>query len=122
MLKIKPGECGSWPRASVRMVDLPDGPHSDGGTLELAGPSGLPSARPNLDGDPNTDELIELLGGGARRLREQVAGAAALSREPAATCGARATFAPGDYRELAADAAPRAAGRRPHAAGPGGAA
>src|SRR5687767_7178394 len=24
MLKIKPGECGSWPRASVRMLDLPD--------------------------------------------------------------------------------------------------
>ena len=63
MVKIKPGEAGSWPRASVRLVDLPDGAASKGGTLELEGSERLPVWRPNLDGDPNTDELLELLGG-----------------------------------------------------------
>ena len=63
MVRIKQGECGSWPRASVRLVDLPDGAQSKGGTLELEGTERLPVARPNLDGDPNTDELLELLGG-----------------------------------------------------------
>ena len=63
LLRIKPDKCGSWPRASVRMIDLPDGALSKGGTLELEGRERLPVSRPNLDGDPNTDELLELLGG-----------------------------------------------------------
>ena len=63
MVRIKQGECASWPRASVRLIDLPDGAQSKGGTLELEGTERLPVARPNLDGDPNTDELLELLGG-----------------------------------------------------------
>ena len=63
MVRIKQGECASWPRASVRLVDLSDGAQSKGGTLELEGTQRLPVARPNLDGDPNTDELLELLGG-----------------------------------------------------------
>jgi len=63
LVRIKPGECGSWPRASVQLIDLPDGALSKGGTLELEGAERLPVSRPNLDGDPNTDELLELLGG-----------------------------------------------------------
>jgi hypothetical protein len=63
LIRIKPGQCGAWPRASVRLSDLPDGAVSKGGTLELAGAEQFPVARPNLDGDPNTDELFELLGG-----------------------------------------------------------
>ena len=104
MLKIKPGECGSWPRGSIRMVDLPEGPHSDGGTLELAGSERLPVSRPNLDGDPNTDELLELLGGGAtgssakspRQLRYQ---------ENQLDIRRASDVRPADYRSLAADAA-----------------
>ncbi len=104
MLKIKQGECGSWPRASVRIVDLPDGPHSDGGTLELAGAERLAVSRPNLDGDPNTDELLELLGGGA-------SGSASKSperqryHENQLDLRRASDVRPGDYRELAADAA-----------------
>ena len=57
---------------------------SKGGTLELEGTERLPVARPNLDGDPNTDELLELLGG-----------LAAASAEPAAAArpAPRAAFA-----------------------------
>jgi hypothetical protein len=60
---IKPGAVGSWPRESVRLVELPQGAGSMGGTLELAGVERIPVARPNLNGDPSTDELMELLGG-----------------------------------------------------------
>jgi hypothetical protein len=59
---IKPGECGRWPRAAVRALDLADGAKSKGATLELAGER-LPVVCPNLDGDPNTDELLSVLGG-----------------------------------------------------------
>lgn len=52
MVRIKPGERGSWPRASLRLIDLPDGAESKGGTLELEGAERLPVSRPNLDGDP----------------------------------------------------------------------
>jgi hypothetical protein len=63
LVRIKPGVCGSWPRASVRLIDLPDGALSKGATLELEGTERLPVSRAWLDGDPNTDELLELLGG-----------------------------------------------------------
>lgn len=69
-IKIRPGECGSWPRASVRIVDLLDGGRSKGGTLELAGSERVPVARSGFDRDPDTDELIDLLGGGAAGTRE----------------------------------------------------
>jgi hypothetical protein len=60
--RIKPGERGSWPRELVRLLDLPKGAHSTGGTLELAGER-IPVSRANLNGDPSTDELIALLSG-----------------------------------------------------------
>jgi hypothetical protein len=59
--RINPAERGSWPREAVRLIDLPKGAKSLGGTLELAGVEPIQVARPNLNGDPNTDELIELL-------------------------------------------------------------
>jgi hypothetical protein len=103
IITIKPGVCASWPRASVRMVELPDGGRSKGGTLELEATDRLPFARAGIDRDPDTDELIELLGGGAvptgevsaeeRRYREDQED---LKRASAARTA--------DLRELAADA------------------
>jgi hypothetical protein len=58
VVKIKPGERGSWPRESVRLVDQPGGRRSKDGTLELAGSEQIPVT---WDGDPSTDELLELL-------------------------------------------------------------
>jgi hypothetical protein len=59
-LWIEPGICGAWPRELVRLADLPEGPKSKGGILDLAGER-IPVARANLNGDPSTDELMELL-------------------------------------------------------------
>jgi hypothetical protein len=59
--RVKPGEVGSWPRDLVRLIDLPKGSKSRGGTLDLAGER-IPVLRANLNGDPSTDELMELLG------------------------------------------------------------
>jgi hypothetical protein len=104
MVRIKPGECGAWPRASLRLVDLPDGERSDGGTLELGGTERLPVARANPYGDPNTDELIELLSGGATSSRERSPKEQRYQQNQEdlrRASDARAA----DYRELAADAA-----------------
>ena len=62
VVKIHRGEQGSWPRGTVRLLDLPEGARSKGATLQIAGADGVPVSRPNLDGDPDTDELLELLG------------------------------------------------------------
>jgi hypothetical protein len=59
--RIEPGEVGSWPRDLVRLIDLPKGSKSRGGTLDLAGER-IPVSRANLNTDPSTDELMELLG------------------------------------------------------------
>jgi hypothetical protein len=50
VVKIKREEVGSWPRASVRMVD---------DQLEIAGTERFPVMN---NGDSSTDELLELLG------------------------------------------------------------
>ena len=73
VVRIHRGEQGSWPRGSVRLTDLPEGAQSKGATLEIAGSDGLPVSRPNLEGDPDTDELLELLG--SRRPRAPAPGA-----------------------------------------------
>ena len=52
-VRISPGECGSWARGSVYILD--------GTTLELDGVERIPVARSNMNGDPNTDELVEAL-------------------------------------------------------------
>ena len=104
MVRIRPGECGSWPRASVRLIDLPDGAQSDGATLELAGTERLPVSRPNLTGDPSTDELIHLLSGGAPSARERSPRQQRYAENQEELRHASAVR-PGDYRELAADAA-----------------
>lgn len=59
---IRPGVRAEFARAHVSLEDLPDGPRSKGGTLRL-GTDRLPVARPNLDGDADTDALFALLGG-----------------------------------------------------------
>jgi hypothetical protein len=61
-LRIFDGEKASFPRSSVRMSDLPEGAASKGGIMSIDGES-FPVMRPNLNGDPNTDELIALLAG-----------------------------------------------------------
>jgi hypothetical protein len=92
-VRIKPGPWASWPRSSVRLVDL-----SDGATLELAGTERFPVSRPKLNGDPGTGELIALLSGGARASRER------RDVEDQHDLARAAGVRPGDYRELAADA------------------
>jgi hypothetical protein len=58
-IRIKRGECGSWPRDLVRVIDRTTGYWSKGATLELGGRQRVPVA---WDGDDDsTDELIELL-------------------------------------------------------------
>jgi hypothetical protein len=59
--RIEPGEVGSWPRDLVRLIDLPNGSDSRGGTLVLRGER-IPVSRANLNSDPSTDELMDLLG------------------------------------------------------------
>ena len=51
---------GRWPRGGARMTGLDEGDQSRDGTLVIGGES-IPVARPNLDGDPSTDELFALL-------------------------------------------------------------
>lgn len=58
VVRIKPGERGSWPRGSVRLIDLHNRVGTKGGTLQLAGVEPFPVT---CDGDPSADELIELL-------------------------------------------------------------
>ena len=61
VLRIKPGEEASFSRAEVTLSDLPEGDQSKGGVMSIGGAQ-FPVSRPNLNGDPNTDELIALLG------------------------------------------------------------
>ena len=103
IVRIKPGECASWPRASVRLMDLPDGAQSVGGTLELAGTERLPVFRPNMSGDPDTDELIHLLSGGATGERER-SPRAQRRHEDAEDLRRASAAGPSDVRRLAADA------------------
>ncbi|MGZ4200615.1 MAG: hypothetical protein ACXVRH_00995 [Thermoleophilaceae bacterium] len=70
-VRIRPGVYAEWPRSSVRLLDLQDGELSKDATLDLAGEQ-FPVSRPNLTGaDPDTDELMHLLGGGVAPAREQ---------------------------------------------------
>lgn len=49
-----------FPRSAVSIADIPEGEKSKGGIMTIDGES-FPVARPNLNGDPNTDELIAVL-------------------------------------------------------------
>jgi hypothetical protein len=60
LIGIRPGVRAEFAREHVSLHDLPDGPTSKGGTLRI-GPDRFPVARPNLDGDPDTDALFSLL-------------------------------------------------------------
>jgi hypothetical protein len=58
VVKIKPGELASWPRESVRLTELHKRVGTTGGMLHLPGLEPVPAT---CEGDPSTDELIELL-------------------------------------------------------------
>jgi hypothetical protein len=49
-----------YPRDGVTLTDLDKGEKSQGGTLTINGES-FPVCRPNMNGDPNTDEFLALL-------------------------------------------------------------
>jgi hypothetical protein len=59
-IRIKSGEEASFARSEVRLSDLSEGAESKGGTMTIRGES-FPVGRPNLNGDPSTDELIAVL-------------------------------------------------------------
>ena len=101
-IRIQAGERGSWPRGSVRLSDLLDGPQSVDATLELVGEQ-LPVSRPNLNGDPDTDELLELLSGGAAGSREKSPEEQRYVDDQHDLRRAHAV-GPGHYSELGADA------------------
>jgi hypothetical protein len=61
-ITIFDGVDATFPRASVSMSDVPEGAQSKGGILAIDGRQ-FPVMRPNMTGDPNTDELIALLAG-----------------------------------------------------------
>jgi hypothetical protein len=61
-LKIREGIAFRYPRDSVSLADLTDGAKSRGATITIEGES-FQVMRPNPYGDPNTDELIAVLGG-----------------------------------------------------------
>jgi hypothetical protein len=101
--RIRPGVYAEWPRSSVRLLDLPDGAVSKDATLALGGGEKFPVSRANLDGDPNTDELMRLLSGGADALRPQSA-KRQRRLENQAELQEAAEFRADDYRELAKSA------------------
>ncbi len=59
-VNIREEVAARFPRDAITLTDLTDGDSSKGGTLTIGGES-LPVARPNLNGDPNTDELLAVL-------------------------------------------------------------
>ena len=61
-LKIREGVRFRYPRSSVSLAGLTEGAKSRGGIMTIDGES-FPVMRPNPYGDPNTDELIAVLGG-----------------------------------------------------------
>lgn len=60
-LKIRAGVRFRYPRASVSLTDLQEDEKSRGGTMNIDGDS-FPVMRPNPYGDPNTNELMAVLG------------------------------------------------------------
>jgi hypothetical protein len=101
--RIRPGVYAEWPRSSVRLLDLQDGSLSKDATLHLGGRERFPVSRANLDGDPNTDELMSLLSGGAAPVREQSA-KKQRRLENQAELRQAADLRADDYRELAESA------------------
>jgi hypothetical protein len=61
-LNIREGIEARYPREAVTISGLDKGEHSQGATMTVNGES-FPVSRPNLSGDPNTDELIATLSG-----------------------------------------------------------
>jgi len=98
--RIRPGVYAEWPRSSVRLLDLRDGALSKEATLAVGGGEKLTVSRANLDADPNTDELMRLLGGGADAVRPQ-SEKKQRRLENQEELQEAAELRAGDYRELA---------------------
>jgi hypothetical protein len=58
VVRIKPGERGSWPRASARLADVHKRMGTTRATLHLGGAGPF---RVTSDGDPSTKALFDLL-------------------------------------------------------------
>jgi hypothetical protein len=101
--RIMPGVYAEWPRSSVRLLDLQDGALSKDAILALDGREKLPVSRANLDSDPNTDELMRVLSGGADAVRQQPA-KKQRRLENQAELHEAAQLRPDGYRELAQSA------------------
>ena len=63
-MRIKDNVEARFPRTDVRITELEEGEKSKGGMLIVGGES-IPVARPNLNGDASTDELLALLSQGS---------------------------------------------------------
>ena len=63
-LHVREVVAAAYPRDAVALTDLAEGSASKGGTMEVRGER-FPVSRPNLDGDPSTDELLGALSGTA---------------------------------------------------------
>jgi hypothetical protein len=101
--RIRPGVYAEWPRSSVRLLDMQDGALSKDATLDLGGSDQFAVSRANLDTDPNTDELMSLLGGGVAPVREQ-SEKKERRLENQAELRQAAELRADDYRELAESA------------------
>ena len=61
-LRMRPGVQATYALSSISVDDMPEGGQSKGCFMTIDGER-FPVARPNLNGDPNTDELLALLAG-----------------------------------------------------------
>lgn len=59
-MHVREAEVASFPLGAVALTDLPEGSSSKGAIMEIDGER-FPVSRPNLNGEPSTDELIDLL-------------------------------------------------------------
>ena len=64
-LYVREAIVAEFPRHAITLTDLPEGRSSKGGTMEIEGDR-FPVSRPNLNGDPSTDALVEALAAGPR--------------------------------------------------------
>ena len=59
-MHVREAEVASFPLGTVSLTDLHDGSSSKGAIMEIDGER-FPVSRPNLNGEPSTDELIGML-------------------------------------------------------------
>lgn len=57
---VREAEVATFPLGAITLTDLPDGAASKGAVMEIEGER-FPVSRPNLNGEPSTDELVGML-------------------------------------------------------------